>query len=327
MKKRVIFIIIILILVGIMVGRGINEILVGEDKDLQGELAESSQQQDISIVVFPAVPIITIVSPENKTYSETTVLLNYTIKNEIDTVWYNLDNLENITIDSPKEFSVSEGVHTLYLYANNTYGTSVENVSFTVSKEAPPQNGGGNGGGGNGGGRRTQPIIIKDISLDKDKIEISLNRNATEEDSITITNIGDSKLNISLQNLGLEEFLKISETSFELDAGETKTIILEFATKEDTPLDLYVGSLLVKTEGIEKEIPVILEVKAGSLIEEIIEIPKKPLNMVVIMVIVVIVVLIVLSKSGEAGALRQTKRHGKFSWPEVIKFNLPFRRT
>jgi len=149
---------IILILIMIFIGLMINKNLSKEDKDLQGELAESSQQQNISIFVLPAAPIITIISPKNETYSATSILLNYSIKNEVISIWYNLDNSENITINSSIFFNVVEGPHILYLYANNSYGTSVKNVIFSVIAEINPPSD-GNGGTGGSGGKPNAPII------------------------------------------------------------------------------------------------------------------------------------------------------------------------
>jgi len=126
----------------------IKENLIKNNEDYKGEL-DSSKPQNISIFVLPAIPIISIISPENITYTTNTILLNYSIKNTLNPIWYNLDNTMNITITSPLELTATQGSHILYLYANNTYDTSVKIISFFVDLTTPttppqPKNNEGN---------------------------------------------------------------------------------------------------------------------------------------------------------------------------------------
>jgi len=90
---------------------------------------------DVSMSIFVSVPLpsLSIINPKNKTYlTNHSILLNYSVNNE-DSVWYNIDNGENTTITSSIYFNTSQGGHILYLYANNTYGTTSRNVSFTTN--------------------------------------------------------------------------------------------------------------------------------------------------------------------------------------------------
>ena len=64
--------------------------------------------------------------------ANSSLLLNYTASYE-DAVWYNLDSGENTTVSSESYFNTSEGSHMLYLYANNSLGTQMENVTFNVN--------------------------------------------------------------------------------------------------------------------------------------------------------------------------------------------------
>jgi hypothetical protein len=159
MKKSVrTFLFIISLIIIITIGFPITKNLIKNNKIYEGELSEASPQpQNLSIFVLPATPIISIISPENKTYSTNTILLNYSITNDIDFIWYNLDNGINITINSPKSFDAAEGTNTLYLYANNSQGVSFKSIIFSVEIESiqPPANGGGSGGGG---GSKTEPL-------------------------------------------------------------------------------------------------------------------------------------------------------------------------
>lgn len=99
-----------------------------------------------------------------------------------------------------------------------------------------------------------------------------------------------------MQRSGLEEFLSISETSFELAAGELKTINLDFTAKEDDIPDSYTGKLILKIEDIEKEILIYLKIepKESFPIKET-EIPKKfPWILFIIFIIIFLIILILI---------------------------------
>ena len=61
------------------------------------------------------------------------LLLNYSTNNAAS-IWYNIDNGDNITIDSLTYFNTSEGGHILYLYASSIQGyTNSTNISFDIN--------------------------------------------------------------------------------------------------------------------------------------------------------------------------------------------------
>jgi len=157
MKKSAKLFLFIIILIIIIIGASITKNLIKDNKTYKGELIEASPRpQNISIFVLPPIPIILIISPENKTYSTNTILLNYSMTKEIDFIWYNLDNGINITIDSPRLFNAAEGPHTLYLYANNSQGISFKNISFSI-EIPPPQEKDKEYGGGDWPINKTEP--------------------------------------------------------------------------------------------------------------------------------------------------------------------------
>jgi len=166
--KKWVFTLIFLILVILILGVTTQTNLIEKYNDLKGELFESKQQQDISIFVLPAVPIISILSPENKIYTTTEILLNYSAI-KADTIWYNLDNTENITITQPTDINIPQGAHILYLYANNTEGTSVKNISFFIEIPAEPVPSGVSEGRTSGVGSKKEKVINE--SLDEKEEE------------------------------------------------------------------------------------------------------------------------------------------------------------
>ncbi len=93
-----------------------------------GEITEASVTITIAIT---GVPFLTIIKPLNQTYFE-----NESLRLKVDTntndMWYNLDNGANITFTDEVLFNTSEGGHTIYVFANNSFGTTTKNVTFTV---------------------------------------------------------------------------------------------------------------------------------------------------------------------------------------------------
>jgi hypothetical protein len=91
----------------------------------------TSESLALNITVTLPTTILTIISPKNDTYLiNESLILNYTQINA-DMIWYNVDGGINTTITGAIYFDTSEGEHTLYLYGNNSYGLTSENVTFT----------------------------------------------------------------------------------------------------------------------------------------------------------------------------------------------------
>ena len=260
MKKSIIFLTIIFILLISLIT--INFFSEKENKNYQGELP--STKIDFSLKIA-SKPILTLINPEDKTYANELILLDYSAL-YADIIWYNLDNQENITITSPVYFSASEGIHILYLYANNSEGIAMKNVTFSVNLtavpgEIPAPPSGGGGGGGSGKGIRKK-ITTKGITTDKEKIKISLRQNETKTESLLIKNIGDKKINLSLliPNSEIKNLVKLSKANFELASGEEIKIILEFSAININAPALFLGKLIIQGNEIKKEIPIAIEI-------------------------------------------------------------------
>ena len=82
-----------------------------------------------------STPTLSISEPSNGTYiTRINLPLNFTALNALG-VWYNLDSGSNTTITGNTTFNTTNGLHTLYLFANNTYGNSSANITFTVNTD------------------------------------------------------------------------------------------------------------------------------------------------------------------------------------------------
>mgnify|MGYP000406337163 CR=1 FL=1 len=93
-----------------------------------GEITEASVTITIAIT---GVPFLTIIKPLNQTYFENDTL-RLKVNTNTNDMWYNLDDGTNITFTDEVLFNTSEGGHTIYVFANNSFGTTTKNVTFTV---------------------------------------------------------------------------------------------------------------------------------------------------------------------------------------------------
>jgi hypothetical protein len=93
---------------------------------------------DVLHTLSQVVPIVSIVSPENKTYTVGDIPLTFTVSGSTLWMGYSLDGQANVTISSNTTLvDLSEGNHTITVYANNTAGNigSSKMVYFTIIPE------------------------------------------------------------------------------------------------------------------------------------------------------------------------------------------------
>ena len=87
-------------------------------------------------------PTLSILSPENKTYSVKDVPLTYTVSESTSWIGYSLDNMANLTITGNTTLSaLSGGSHSLILYAKDIAGNTgaSELICFSIkTKQAEP---------------------------------------------------------------------------------------------------------------------------------------------------------------------------------------------
>ena len=259
MNRGVLLIIFIIALLSLITA------LTGET--ITGEVPQAPT--NVSVFVLPGAPIIYIYSPENTTYYTTSILLNYSIKNNVNQAWYNLDGSNNISLgnltDNSLTFTTTLGNHVLYLYANNTNGIRVANVSFTVSEQPqpPPSSSSGSGGGGGGG------ASVSSFDLDRDLIEASIFQGESKKEVIKITNTGNNPINITFELVDLEEKALIEEDFLFLQPKETKELNINLFSLSKTPPSLYIGKIILKAGSIQKSVHVIIEVKERNALFDV----------------------------------------------------------
>lgn len=93
------------------------------------------------LLPYGSPPAISIVSPQNKTYTTTDVSLDFTASDTTSSIKYSLDGQANVTITESTTLSgLAEGVHSLTVYAQNSDGQTgtSETIYFTISQGAKP---------------------------------------------------------------------------------------------------------------------------------------------------------------------------------------------
>ena len=97
----------------------------------------------------------------------------------------------------------------------------------------------------------------KDFSLEPSSIEARLELGETKEETLKIKNTGNTALNISLSINDIQEHLSLSANILYLKANEEAAVKLNFTAKQ---LGSFVGHLTATGDGIEKSVPISLEV-------------------------------------------------------------------
>lgn len=99
-----------------------------------------------TVTVDATPPEISILSPQNTTYSTTNVSLIFTVNETTDWMGYSLDGQTNVTIIGNTTLTgLSNGPHLLKVYANDTCGNmGSDDIYFTVDYQKPdfPESGG-----------------------------------------------------------------------------------------------------------------------------------------------------------------------------------------
>jgi hypothetical protein len=105
-------------------------------------IAQVSGSDSIQFLFDVAKPSVTILIQENQTYTTTDVPLNFTLSEKADWVGYILDEQPLVTVAGNTTLvGLSEGLHSLTVYANDTIGRSgtSEQIYFTIMQETTPE--------------------------------------------------------------------------------------------------------------------------------------------------------------------------------------------
>ncbi|UCE44087.1 MAG: TlpA family protein disulfide reductase [Candidatus Bathyarchaeota archaeon] len=101
-----------------------------------GSIDESVLREEIHEIMRAAPPTISILSPENKTYTTSSVPLTFTVNEPPFWIGYSLDGQANLTIAGNTTLTnLSDDIHTITVWANDTDGNMgcSDIAYFTVS--------------------------------------------------------------------------------------------------------------------------------------------------------------------------------------------------
>ena len=104
-----------------------------------GDYVEKTGYRSVSVT--DPRPVISILSPENTTYSNSRVPLSFTLNEATGWIGYSLDDQANVTIMGNTTLNyVADGAHSIVVYANDTAGNVGRSnmVNFTVQDVTSP---------------------------------------------------------------------------------------------------------------------------------------------------------------------------------------------
>jgi len=165
-------------------------------------------------------------------------------------------------------------------YSNVCCNEVCQSSCTTVVTTTPTTAAGGGGGGGGGTGAPTTVTEVSGFIVDKDFIKVLLKPSGIKRKLIDISNVTDTDLSITIDMKNLEDFLifpgGVSEYTFDLSVGETKSIQLNFFASEKQEPGVFPGKIIVTGNGVEKLITVVIEVELEEPLFDIdVKIPQK----------------------------------------------------
>ena len=103
------------------------------------ELSDIVEQATTYFTVDVAPPVISFLSVENKTYNQLDLPLEFAVNEPTSWMRYSLDGEVNVTFSGNTSLTLSEGVHSIVVYANDTAGNMAtsEEICFTVEQVFP----------------------------------------------------------------------------------------------------------------------------------------------------------------------------------------------
>ncbi len=162
--------------------------------------------------------------------------------------------------------------------SGNLNSSKIQNftVNSTSSPSSPP---GGTSSTGGSGGKDSSGNFLNSIFPKRENkgnsdfstepasgFNIEIVQGSSGVITIKITNTGNLNSTFEIDISGLDEFKKtISDKIFNLTSGDSKSVTLEFAADKRLNPDVYYGTIKVKSQSGEKEIPIVITIKAFEL--------------------------------------------------------------
>ena len=201
-------------------------------------------------------PSVSIVEPQNTTYSSHVTELDYTVSDtsNLASCWYSLNGgVTNNTItcgNNVTGITSDEGSNTWSVSANDSSGNSNStSVTFVVSIAAGAQASSGGGGGG-------APIVsLKDFDVSPTEINIFAVAGEQISREIKLINTGKAGITINVSLSGINDIAELDSNSIFLGSGEEKTLLLKIRAPKE---GISAGRVLFSAGAIKKEVFVLV---------------------------------------------------------------------
>ncbi len=175
--------------------------------------------------------------------------------------------------DCPSTICTEQSYSGGNLIFNVAHFTAYYAEEYTEVSSSPSTSGGSSGSGGSG--IYYEKVLNKSFSIDRERISLALKNGETESEKITIKNNLNKRISFSM-SLPSEIFFVIREKKFDLEAGESREIIIDFFANEDLEPDIYTGKIIIKGDNEEKEVLVALEIESnGALFDVEVKVPDE----------------------------------------------------
>lgn len=207
-------------------------------------------------------PLVTIISPEETTYSSSTIEFNVSL-NENGSVQYTIDDNENITMtgnegifgtDFNYTTNLSDGEYTFRVYANDTTGNrnDSESIDFSINTQQAVQGSPGSGGDSS----------VLNFSVSPDFLQVKIKQGDFRREKLVVENIGTKKVDFTIEvDNNLKRFILIDEGKFEISRGKKKEITLDLFSSETEPANLYAGKINFVNEELTISSRIVLEIQ------------------------------------------------------------------
>jgi hypothetical protein len=115
------------------------------------------------------------------------------------------------------------------------------------------------GGGGAGGG--VIPTVQEGFEINQTLIVAKVTKGIPSQERITITNIGRTNLTFNLSVESVGKYVFPAETSFTINSGEIKKIVLNIYVSESENINFSQGKINVQSKSTIKSADIILDIR------------------------------------------------------------------
>jgi hypothetical protein len=135
-----------------------------------------------------------------------------------------------------------------------------------------------NNGGGGGGGTNTITVPTNapiPFTLSTNNIKTDIKQGQVSSENVTITNIGQQEINISITNQ-IGNLARLSSNYIDLKPGQSQVVTIDFIASMDTTPNLYIGSIIFQSGGSSQQLSAAIEVdSANPLLDVAINLPSQ----------------------------------------------------